>query len=79
MASVVTGCVNVVSTLVAIWLVDRAGRRFLFIQGGLQMFACEIAVGILIHYNFMNPGNKAMSSAIVALICIYVAGFAWSW
>lgn len=24
-------------------------------------------------------GSKSMSAAIVALICIYVAGFAWSW
>lgn len=79
MASVVTGCVNVVSTLVAIFAVDRAGRKFLFVQGGAQMIMCEIAVGILIHFNFLNPGNKAMSAAIVALICIYVAGFAWSW
>lgn len=79
LASVVTGCVNVVSTLVAIWLVDRAGRRFLFIQGGTQMIMCEVAVGLLIHYNFQSPGNEGMSKAIVALICIYVAGFAWSW
>jgi hypothetical protein len=43
------------------------------------MLACEIAVGVLIHFNFLNPGSKAMAAAIVALICIYVAGFAWSW
>ncbi|GBF88955.1 sugar transport protein [Raphidocelis subcapitata] len=79
LASVVTGVVNVVSTLVAIFLVDRAGRRFLFLEGGTQMIICEVVVGVLIHYNFKNPGNEAMAGAIVALICIYVAGFAWSW
>lgn len=34
--------VNVVSTVVAIILVDRLGRRFLFIQGGVQMILCEV-------------------------------------
>lgn len=58
---------------------NRAGRRFLFLEGGIQMIFCEVAVGILIHFNFTNPGNSSLSSAIVALICIYVAGFAWSW
>jgi len=43
------------------------------------MIMCEVAVGLLIHYNFQSPGNEGMSKAIVALICIYVAGFAWSW
>lgn len=34
--------VNVASTVVAIILVDRLGRRFLFIQGGVQMILCEV-------------------------------------
>jgi hypothetical protein len=79
MASVVTGVVNVASTVVAAVAVDRTGRRFLFLEGGAQMLVCEVAIGVLIHYNFASPGNEAMSSAIVALVCIYVAGFAWSW
>lgn len=79
LATVITGAVNVGSTMVAILVVDRLGRRVLFLEGGVQMFVCEIAVGILIHFNFMNPENKAMSAAIITLICIYVAGFAWSW
>lgn len=35
-------CVNVASTVVAIILVDRLGRRFLFIEGGIQMILCEV-------------------------------------
>jgi hypothetical protein len=34
--------VNVGSTVVAILLVDRLGRRFLFIEGGIQMILCEV-------------------------------------
>jgi len=79
LASVVTGVVNVASTIVAAIAVDRTGRRFLFLEGGAQMLVCEVVIGILIHYNFSNPGNTSMGGAIIALVCIYVAGFAWSW
>jgi len=79
LSSVITGAVNVISTVVAIVAVDRLGRKFLFIQGGAQMIICEVAVGILIKYNFEGPGNSAMANAIIALICLYVAAFAWSW
>jgi hypothetical protein len=51
----------------------------LFIEGGIQMLICEVVVGILIKKNFESPGNDALASGIIALICLYVAGFAWSW
>ena len=57
----------------------RFGRRFLFVAGGLQMLTCLVIVGALIDVNFMSPGNSHMAASIVAFICIYVAGFAWSW
>jgi len=52
LSSVITGAVNVGSTVMAILLVDRLGRKFLFIQGGVQMIICEVVVGVLIKYNF---------------------------
>jgi hypothetical protein len=55
------------------------GRKFLFLQGGTQMFICEVVVGVLIMKSVASPGNEALASAIIGLICIYVAGFAWSW
>uniref|UniRef100_A0A383WEJ5 Major facilitator superfamily (MFS) profile domain-containing protein n=1 Tax=Tetradesmus obliquus TaxID=3088 RepID=A0A383WEJ5_TETOB len=79
LSTVITGAVNVASTFVAIILVDRVGRRALFIEGGIQMLICEVVVGFLIKQNFETPGNDALASAIIALICLYVAGFAWSW
>jgi hypothetical protein len=51
----------------------------LLIQGGIQMLICEVVVGLLIKQSFEAPGNDAMNTAIIALICLYVAGFAWSW
>lgn len=80
LSTVITGAVNVGSTVVAIILVDRLGRRFLFIQGGIQMILCEVAVGILLKYDFeIDPTTMLFSAPTVALICLYVAGFAWSW
>ncbi len=43
------------------------------------MVACLVIVGALINVNFTSPGNTHIAASIVAFICIYVAGFAWSW
>lgn len=77
--TVVMGSVNVASTIVAIVLVDRLGRRFLFLQGGAQMIACLGIVAGLMRANSSGSTNAEMAAAIIAFICIYVAGFAWSW
>jgi len=74
--------VNVVATLVAIIGVDRVGRRFLFITSGIAMVACEVVVGVCLGYYFHNnhgvlPDN--VSNGVLAVICFYVANFAWSW
>ena len=42
MSAVITGGVNVVATFVSIFSVDKVGRRFLFLQGGVQMFLCQV-------------------------------------
>ncbi|KAL5196544.1 hypothetical protein ABZP36_000056 [Zizania latifolia] len=83
MSAVITGLVNVFATFVSIFSVDRIGRRKLFLLGGTQMLACQIAVGSLIGamFGFSGVANipKAYAASVVSLICIYVAGFAWSW
>ncbi|KAL6979981.1 Transcription factor stp1 [Sarracenia purpurea var. burkii] len=84
MSAVITGLVNGVATLVSIATVDRVGRRKLFLQGGIQMFLCQVAITILIALQFGVSGNavelpKWYASLVVFFICLYVAGFAWSW
>ncbi|OUZ99430.1 Sugar/inositol transporter [Macleaya cordata] len=83
MSAVISGGVNVVATIVAIIFADRLGRRFLFIEGGIQMFVCQIIVGTLIWNSFGLTGvahiSKGYANLVVTVICIYVAGFAWSW
>ncbi|KAK8924000.1 Sugar carrier protein C [Platanthera zijinensis] len=83
MSAVMTGLVNVFATLVSIFTVDRLGRRKLLLRGGAQMLVCQIIVGTLIAAKFGTSGEGRMSrlyaGAVVTFICVYVAGFAWSW
>ncbi|GAA0165736.1 secondary carrier transporter [Lithospermum erythrorhizon] len=84
MSAVITGGVNVLATMVSIYGVDKWGRRFLFLEGGSQMLICQVLVAIFIGVKFGvdgNPGDlpKWYAIVVVLFICIYVAGFAWSW
>lgn len=82
-SAVITGLVNVFATLVSVFTVDKFGRRKLFLQGGSQMLVCQIIVGTLIAINLGTSGegnfSKTYAGFLVAFICLYVAGFAWSW
>lgn len=42
MSAVITGLVNVGATGVSIYGVDKWGRRFLFLEGGVQMLICQV-------------------------------------
>lgn len=83
MSAVISGTVNVVATVVSIYSVDKFGRRFLFLEGGVQMFIFQIAVGVMIALKFGINGDGVLSRAdanwLLLFICLYVAGFAWSW
>ncbi|KAJ4849434.1 Sugar transport protein 10 [Turnera subulata] len=83
MSAVITGVVNVVATTVSVYSADRYGRRFLFLQGGTQMFICQIVVSVLIGKSFGTAGvgamSKVMANFVLTFICLYVSGFAWSW
>lgn len=48
-SAVITGLVNVLATVVSIYYVDRAGRRKLFLEGGTQMFICQVINHIYIY------------------------------
>ena len=74
--------VNVLSTVVAIIVVDRLGRKFLLIAGVIQMVIAEIVVGVTLKYEFVKyQGNlpEPPSIGILVCICVFIAGFAWSW
>lgn len=81
-SAVITGAVNVVATLVSIFTADRLGRKLLFLEGGIQMFFSQVVIAILLGTQFHNrpkPLTNGMAILVVVVICVYVAGFAWSW
>lgn len=41
-SAVITGAVNVVSTVVSIYSVDKLGRRILLLEAGVQMFISQV-------------------------------------
>lgn len=47
--TVAIGAVNLVFTIIAMWLVERAGRRGLMLFGSLALAACYVAIGFLLH------------------------------
>ncbi|RYR55335.1 hypothetical protein Ahy_A06g030574 isoform A [Arachis hypogaea] len=72
------------ATFVSIFTVDKVGRRKLFLEGGAQMFICQIVITAAIASKFGVDGNpgilpKWYAFLVVGFICIYVMGFAWSW
>ncbi|GAB2271230.1 Sugar transport protein 5 [Dionaea muscipula] len=81
--AIILGLVNLGSILVSTFAVDRFGRRFLFLEGGLQMFICQIALAVLLGVTAGVTGEKHVSkghaAVVLVLMCIYAAGFGWSW
>ncbi|MCL7032047.1 hypothetical protein MKW94_004652 [Papaver nudicaule] len=82
-SAMITGGVNLIATFLAIYLVDKKGRRFLFLEGGCQMFIFQALIGTLIGIKFGTEGTAAIPTGygilLVVCICLFVAGFAWSW
>ncbi|PKU84602.1 Sugar carrier protein C [Dendrobium catenatum] len=83
MSAVITGLVNVLATFVSSFTVDRVGRRALLLPDARLPYRLQITVGTLIAVMFGISGagdiSRAYAFTVVVFICIYVAGFAWSW
>ncbi|KAL3626253.1 Sugar transport protein 8 [Castilleja foliolosa] len=81
LSSVITGLVNVGSTFVSVFLVDKVGRRMLLLQACVQMFISQVAIGAILLVNLKPTGSldKGLAAVVVILVCTYVMSFAWSW
>ncbi|KAA8548628.1 hypothetical protein F0562_000312 [Nyssa sinensis] len=81
-SAVITGAVNVVSTIVSIYSVDKVGRRVLLLEAGVQMFISQVLIAIILGIKVKdhsdNLGN-GYAIFVVVLVCVYVSAFAWSW
>jgi sugar porter (SP) family MFS transporter len=68
------GTVNVVMTLISMWLIDRVGRRPLLLTGIAGMIVSLGALGYIFH---LAKGGEYAGAAVVILM-FYVASFAIS-
>ncbi|KAK2763356.1 hypothetical protein FQN54_009992 [Arachnomyces sp. PD_36] len=74
--SVITNIVNVVSTPLAFYTIERFGRRTLLIWGAVLMLVCEFIVAIV---GTAAPGSVAASKVLITFVCVYIFGFASTW
>ncbi|KAG7005267.1 aquaporin-2 [Physcia stellaris] len=74
--SLVTTLVNVCSTPISFYTIEKFGRRTLLIWGALGMLICEFLVAII---GTADAGNKTAIKAEIAFICIYIFFFASTW
>lgn len=92
--SLIFTLVNVCSTPVSFWAVEKLGRRPLLIWGALGMLICEFIVGIIgvtVGFNrthLLDPNdptsptranNVPAVNAQIAFICFYIFFFASTW
>ncbi len=70
--TVILGLTNTVFTFVAIWLIDKAGRKTLLLWGVAGMILSLLAIGLCYKYNLTN------GPWLLIFIIIYLASFASS-
>ncbi|KAH1139975.1 hypothetical protein AAZX31_10G236900 [Glycine max] len=81
-SAVITGAVNVLSTLVSVYFVDKAGRRMLLLEACVQMFVSQMVIGTVLGLKVQDHSdslNKGLGVLVVVMVCTFVASFAWSW
>ncbi|KAK7401288.1 hypothetical protein VNO78_12660 [Psophocarpus tetragonolobus] len=81
-SAVITGAVNMLSTLVSIYFVDKAGRRVLLLEACVQMFVSLVVIGLVLGIKVQDHSdslNKGFAIVVVVMVCTFVSSFAWSW
>ncbi len=75
LATVGVGVVNVLATLIALWLLDKVGRRVLLLVGLVGMI---ISLGLLSISFGLFPNSSTIGGVTVLSLMLYVASFAIS-
>ncbi|RYC87187.1 putative glucose transporter rco-3 [Fusarium oxysporum f. sp. narcissi] len=74
--SLITTLVNVFSTPLAFWTIERFGRRPLLIYGGLAMFCMQYIIGAV---GTAMPNDETAVKGMIAVICFQIFFFATTW
>ncbi|MGM0879607.1 MAG: sugar porter family MFS transporter [Bacillota bacterium] len=70
--TILVGFINFLFTIVALWLIDKVGRKALLLVGSASMAICLLVIGVAFH-----TGHTA-GPLVLIFILIYVASFAIS-
>jgi len=85
LASGVSGIIILVFTIPSQIWVDKWGRRFPLIGGGIAIASCFLAIGIIYAAHGGKADGevyldgKASQWAVIILIYAFLANFSWSW
>lgn len=81
--AIILGAINLGSTFVSAIMVDRYGRKFLFLEGGTQIFVSQAAIALLMALELgtagTEPFSKGAAIGVLILMCSISAAFGWSW
>ncbi|XP_047164060.1 sugar transport protein 5-like isoform X1 [Vigna umbellata] len=83
LSAIILGAANLGSIVLGTAIVDRFGRRFLFVTGGICMFLCQFALSIVLAVATGVHGTKDISKGngivVLVLLSVYTATFGGSW
>jgi MFS transporter, SP family, sugar:H+ symporter len=74
--NLITTLVNVCSTPISFYIIERYGRRTILIWGAAGMVVCQFIVAIA---GTVDGSNPQTVKAEIAFICIYIFFFATTW
>ncbi|KAF1966683.1 general substrate transporter [Bimuria novae-zelandiae CBS 107.79] len=74
--SMITTIVNVLSTPISFWAIEKLGRRSLLIYGAVGMLVCEFIIAIV---GTVDEGSKAAGICLIVFTCFYIFFFATTW
>lgn len=76
-ATVSVGVVNVLATFIAIWLIDKVGRKPLMYTGLVGMVLSLTSIGLAYKFVGHSPNSEIGTITVIA-VWIYIACFAFS-
>jgi len=75
----ITTLVNVCSTPVSFYIIEKFGRRTILLYGACSMITMQFIVGIIGATAAKDKSNNSATSAMIAFICLNIATFAMTW